>query len=143
MRTSASELFGFHANVANLPVITPPFPPFRLLSEPKQAEVGDVQEFRVGWKRAGSTWTARITRVVPGRLMEDTLVTGPFLRWRHQHRFADTGTGMARLTDVISFRLLPTSVGEFVEYFTVRPLIIGMFLYRHRKTRSILEHHKC
>lgn len=139
MRTSAKELFEFHANVANLPVITPPFPPFRLVSEPKHAEEGDAQEFRVGWDRLGSTWTARISRVVPGRLMEDTLVTGPFAKWRHQHRFVDTAPGHARLTDAISFRLLPTRAGEFVEFFTVRPMIIGMFRYRHWKTRRILE----
>ncbi len=135
------DLFEFHANVANLPVITPPFPPFQLLSEARNASEGDEQRFRLGWEKLGSTWTARLTRVEPGSLMEDTLVTGPFSRWRHQHRFTDTGPGRARLTDVISFRLLPTPVGEFVEYLTVRPLLLAMFRYRHGKTRRLLEHH--
>ena len=44
----------------------------------------------------------------------------------------------ARLTDTVSFRLLPTVVGEFVEYWTVRPALQLMFLWRHRKTRVLL-----
>ncbi len=139
--TTAHDLFEFHANVDNLPAITPPFPPFKLLSEPKRAAAGDIQLLRLGWSRLGVTWTARVERVVQDRLTEDVQVSGPFLRWRHQHQFADAGPGMAVLTDVVAFRLLPTPVGEFIEYFTVRPFILGLFRYRHRKTRALLEHH--
>ncbi len=139
---SAHELFEFHANVANLPAISPPFPPFRLLSEPKVAEVGDEQRFRVGWARFGSTWTARMGAVIPDRLTEDVLIRGPFRRWRHRHRFADSTVGKATLTDDVSFRLLPTPAGEFIEYFTVRPMLLLMFRFRHRRTSALLEHHK-
>ena len=138
---TAHELFEFHANVANLLEITPPFPPFRLLGEPKRAEVGDTQLLRLGWDRLGVTWTARVTRVVTDRLTEDVQEEGPFIAWRHQHQFVDTDPGRARLTDVVAFRILPTWAGEFIEYFTVRPVLLGLFRYRHRKTRALLEHH--
>jgi ligand-binding SRPBCC domain-containing protein len=138
---TAHELFEFHADVANLPAITPPFPPFRLLGDPKRAEVGDRQVLRLGWDRLGVTWTAKVTRVVTDRLTEDVQEEGPFIAWRHQHQFADSGPGTAVLTDVVAFRLLPSPVGEFIEYFTVRPMLLGLFRYRHRKTRTLLEHH--
>ncbi|MEO8540590.1 MAG: SRPBCC family protein [bacterium] len=141
MATTAEALFDFHADVANLPVITPPFPPFRLLSPPKASEVGDEQLLRVGWPAFGSTWTAKVVRIIPGLLTEDIQTKGPFRRWRHQHQFRDVARGRATLTDVVSFRLLPTVVGEFVEFYTVRPLLLTMFRYRHRRTRAILANH--
>ncbi|WP_322796516.1 SRPBCC family protein [Tepidiforma sp.] len=131
-------LFAFHADVRNLARISPPFPPFRLVSPPAPTREGDVQVFRLGWGPIGVDWHARITRVEEGRLIEDTHERGPFRRWRHQHRFSSEGSG-ARLTDVVAFRLLPTPVGEFLEWLLVRPALAGMFAYRHRQTRKALE----
>lgn len=74
-------------------------------------------------------------------MMEDVQERGPFRKWRHQHRVHGEGDG-ARLTDVVSFRMLPTPVGEFLEYWLVRPMLIGMFAYRHRRTRALLTHSK-
>ena len=131
------ELFEFHMNTENLAAISPPWPPFRVVSEPKRAEPGDLQVFRLGAGPVATTWEARVTRVVPGRLLEDVQETGPFRSWRHQHQFLPDGDG-AVLADVVEFRMLPTVVGEFVEYFVVRPAILGMFAWRHRRTRKLL-----
>jgi ligand-binding SRPBCC domain-containing protein len=134
----AERLFEFHADVANLGRISPPFPPFRLVAGGgAPTREGDVQVFRLGWKRVGVTWEARITRVVEGRLIEDAQVRGPFRRWRHQHRFIPAADG-AVLEDAVAFRLLPTPVGELVEWLLVRPALLGMFWWRHRKTRALL-----
>jgi ligand-binding SRPBCC domain-containing protein len=141
MPVSVDELFDFHMDAANLSAISPPFPPFQLVDATKRAEQGDLQVMRIGFGRIAVMWEARIIRVVPGRLLEDVQERGPFLKWRHQHRFAADGDE-SLLTDVVSFRLLPTLVGEFLEYLLIRPTIIGMFAYRHRKTRAILGHSK-
>lgn len=136
--TTPEALFAFHADVQNLARISPPFPPFTLVSPPTPTREGDLQVFRLGWRALGIEWRARITRVEEGRLIEDTQERGPFLRWRHQHRFLPEGSG-ARLTDVVSFRLLPTAAGEFLEWLLVRPAIATMFAYRHRVTRRALS----
>ena len=133
----AEELFEFHRDARNLGRISPPVPRFELLSEPGLSEAGDEQSFRLSIGPFGTEWNARITQLLPGRLLEDTQVSGPFLRWRHQHRVSVEGHG-SRLTDVVSFRALPTPAGEFLEFFLVRPGIKLMFLWRHRKTRSAL-----
>lgn len=135
---SPEELFAFHMDAENLPRISPPWPPFLMVSNPKATDLGDVQVFSVGPGPFAQTWQARITRLVPGRLLEDTQESGPFLRWRHQHRVSADGAG-SRLTDVVAFRLLPTPAGEFVEYFLVRPAIFAMFAWRHRRTRHLLS----
>ncbi|MES4791616.1 MAG: hypothetical protein C4321_00285, partial [Chloroflexota bacterium] len=102
------ELFEFHADVRNLAAISPPVPPFRLESEPVPTREGDVQVFRLGWRRVGVRWVARIARVVPGRLIEDVQVEGPFRRWRHQHLFLPAPGG-SWLEDRVALRLLPTA----------------------------------
>ncbi len=142
MPATAEALFEFHMDTANLERISPPFPPFRVLSPSKPAEPGDLQRFRIGAGPLARTWEARVTAVLPGRLLEDTQESGPFLRWRHQHRFRARGEAESVLTDVVAFRLLPTPAGEFLEYLFVRPAMIAMFAWRHRKTRQLLAHHK-
>jgi ligand-binding SRPBCC domain-containing protein len=141
MPVSAEVLFELHMDPANLPLISPSFPPVRLLSPPKRAEVGDLQVIRLGSERFGVTWHARITRVVPGKLLEDVQERGPYRSWRHQHRVASAPGGSV-LSDVVSFRLIPTPAGEFFDYLVVRPLLLAMFVVRHRKTRRVLKHHK-
>ena len=134
---SSDDLFEFHRDARNLTRISPPIPRFELLSEPGRSEAGNEQTFRLSIGPFGSTWNAKITRLAPGRLLEDTQTSGPFLRWRHQHRVSQDEAG-SRLTDVVAFRALPTPAGEFVEYFLVRPGIKLMFVWRHWKTRAAL-----
>lgn len=134
----AEELFAFHMNAENLAKISPPVPPFKMLSEPKVSAEGDEQVFRLGYGKLGVNWHARLTRVEPPALIEDTQERGPFLRWRHQHRVAPDGNG-SRLTDVVSFRAIPTVVGEALEYVLVRPGLWAMFFWRHRRTKQLLR----
>ncbi len=141
MPVPPAELFEFHLDAQNLIAISPRIAPMRILSEMKRAEVGDLQIMRVGLPPFESEWHARITQIRPGRMMEDVQEEGPFRKWRHQHRVNAEGEG-SRLTDVVSFRMLPTPVGEFLEYWFVRPAMLGMFAYRHRKTRTLLAHSK-
>ena len=141
MPATADELYAFHLDARNLVAISPPFPQVRLLSVPKATEAGDVQVIWLGWGRIGATWEAAVIRLVPGGLIEDIQDRGPFRRWRHQHRFSEDGEGSV-LTDVVSFRLLPTIAGEILEYFVVRPPLMAMLALRHRKTRALLGHSK-
>lgn len=134
---SPEELFEFHMDVANLEAISPPWAPVSVISEAKRAEVGDLQVFRIGAGPLIRIWEARVTRVAPGRLLEDVQESGPFRSWRHQHQFRPDGDG-AVLADVVAFRLLPTRAGEFVEWVFVRPAILAMFAWRHRQTRKLL-----
>jgi ligand-binding SRPBCC domain-containing protein len=135
---AAERLFAFHQDARNLPRITPPPLSFELLIPPAASQEGDVQLFRMGLGPFKSNWRARITRVVVPRLIEDTQEAGLFRSWRHQHRVAPEPGG-SRLTDVVSFRLLPTPAGEFIDYFAVRPALLAMFAYRHWRTRALLS----
>lgn len=131
-------LFAFHLDAKNLGRLSMPGQRFRLLSEEKTTEVGDLQILELGSGPVTMEWLAEILRCEPPHVLEDIQVRGPFRKWRHQHRVTEEAGG-ARLTDTVSFRFLPTIAGEFVEYWTVRPLMKAMFLWRHRKTRELLK----
>jgi ligand-binding SRPBCC domain-containing protein len=135
---SPQELFDFHLDVANLARISPPLPHFELLSAPGPTTVGTEQVFRLSLGPFGTTWRARILKLEPGHVLEDVQASGPFRRWRHRHEVKADGRG-SELTDVVSFRAIPTPVGEFLEYLLIRPGILAMFVWRHRKTNAILS----
>ena len=134
---SQEELFELHCDVRNLGKFSLPGQTFRLTSEPKRTEMGDMQQFDVGMGPLTTPWLAEITMFDPPRLLEDIQVSGPFRRWRHQHQVSPEGEG-SRLTDVVAFRLLPTPLGELLEWLAVRPVMMGMFWYRHRRTHALL-----
>lgn len=134
---SQEELFELHCDVRNLGRFSLPGQTFRLTSEVKRSEMGDLQTFDVGLGPLTTRWVAEITMFDPPRLLEDVQVSGPFRRWRHQHQVSAEGDG-SRLTDVVAFRLLPTPLGELIEWLTVRPVMLGMFWFRHRRTQSLL-----
>jgi ligand-binding SRPBCC domain-containing protein len=137
---SPETLFEFHMDAANLTAISPPFPPVRVEAPPGRPQPGDRQVMVIGWGRVAFRWVARIERVVEGSLLQDAQESGPFRRWQHRHRVT-AEPGGARLTDSVSFRLLPSPVGEFLEFWTVRPMLWGMFAFRHRRTRKLVVHH--
>jgi ligand-binding SRPBCC domain-containing protein len=135
---SQEALFAFHQDVRNLARISPPFPRFRLVGEPGPTVEGDRQAFVLGFGPVKRRWEARVTHVIAPRLLEDVQVSGPFRRWRHQHRCAPTGPATSTLTDVISFRLAPTPAGPFLDWLLVRPMLIAMLRFRHARTRRLL-----
>ena len=135
---SPKELFEFHLDMGNLARISPPLPRFELVRAADVTKVGDEQVFRLSLGPFGTTWHARISKVEANTMLEDVQTSGPFRRWRHQHRVTADGAG-SRLTDVVAFRAIPTPVGEFAEYLLIRPGIYAMFAWRHRRTRAILR----
>ena len=134
-------LFEFHMDVRNLTAISPPFPRVQVAAPCGRTAPGDLQEMTIGRGPLSVRWVARIERVVEGRLLEDVQERGPFRRWRHRHSVA-AAEGGSVLRDAVSFRLIPTAVGEFVEFWSVRPMLWTMFWWRHRRTRALVAHHK-
>ena len=58
---------------------------------------------------------------------------GPYVEWRHTHRFADLGDA-TMLHDRIAYRV--PGAGDLP---LATPLLAGLLWYRHRKTRAVLE----
>jgi ligand-binding SRPBCC domain-containing protein len=137
MPVPPETLFDFHHDVSNLPRISPPFPRVGVDAPDGPAKVGQVQHIRLRVGPWSVASRARITRVEPPRLIEDVQVAGTFHACRHQHSIAPERGG-SRLTDVITFRLAPTWLGQLVDRLAVRPVLWAMLWQRHRRTRAVL-----
>lgn len=127
-------VFGFHERDDALPLLTPAFPPVRLISKTPGIAAGTRVVLRVGPVR----WVALHTAYEKNRLFIDTQVEGPFAHWVHRHEFEDLGE-RTRLTDTVEFRL---PGGRFLNALLGWAAQLGlkrMFTHRHAVTKRICE----
>jgi ligand-binding SRPBCC domain-containing protein len=121
------RVFAFHERPDALELLTPPFPPVRILYKSGGIHVGARVVLRVGFTK----WVALHTAYEKDRLFIDQQVEGPFKSWVHRHEFAAV-EGKTRLTDHVEFEFPGLS-------WAVKPGLVHMFRYRHRVTRRYCE----
>ena len=109
MRTKfglVEAVFAFHEREDALLLLSPPFPPIRVVNKGAAIEAGSRVELRVGFL----PWVALHTAYQRNRLFVDQQIRGPFAKWVHRHEFEGLGD-KTRLTDRVEY-LLPG--GSFV-----------------------------
>ncbi len=129
------EVFRFHEREDALTLLTPAFPPVRVVSKTGGILPGGRVELRVGPFR----WLALHTQYEKNRLFVDEQVEGPMARWVHQHRFEPAGVGATRLTDHVEYRLPGGKLVNSLLGWTAKPGLSHMFAHRHRVTRQLCE----
>jgi ligand-binding SRPBCC domain-containing protein len=127
-------VFVFHERDDALQLLSPPFPPIRIVSKSGGLQVGARVEVRI----AGLPWTALHTAYQPNRLFVDEQIRGPFQKWIHRHEFEDLGT-KTRLTDRVEYILPGGAIVTAFFGWAVRIALRRAFVYRHRVTRRICE----
>lgn len=133
---SADETFAFHADVRNLPRLTPP-PGARLLTAPAPTRAGDVQVIEIGPRVFPVRWVAHIVAFEPPRLMIDEQRRGPFKTFRHAHIVIPDGDGSV-LVDAVEFQFFDGPGGALLDQLLVAPLLRLLFAARRRRTRALL-----
>lgn len=132
----AERTFALHADVRNMPKLTPP-PGARVLRAPTPTREGDVQVIELGPRWAAIRWVAHVTHFEPPRLMVDQQRRGPFRRFRHAHVVIPDGAHSV-LVDHVDFRLFGGPLGPLLDRLLVAPALRIMFAERHRRTRRLL-----
>jgi ligand-binding SRPBCC domain-containing protein len=128
------EVFAFHERPDALALLSPPFPPVKLVKRTGMGiEAGSRVELRVGVLR----WIAHHTQYERNRLFVDEQVAGPFAHWVHRHEFEALGQ-KTRLTDRIEFQLPGGAVGNALLGWAAQLTLRNMFAHRHRATREAL-----
>ena len=128
------QVFAFHEREDALQLLSPAFPPVRLVSRTGGIEKGARVELSVGPLQ----WIACHTDYQKNRLFVDQQTRGPFKQWVHRHIFEAVGD-QTRLTDHIEYQL---PGGWFVNAlfgWAVKPGLIQMFQHRHRVTKRLCE----
>lgn len=135
LNASVESVFRFHERPDALALLSPPFPPVRLIARHGHGlEAGTRVELRIGFVR----WVALHTAYEKNRLFVDEQIEGPFAKWIHRHEFEDVG-GRCRLTDRIEFELPGGAIVNRGLSWAVARGLRGMFDHRHRVTRTAVE----
>jgi ligand-binding SRPBCC domain-containing protein len=127
-------VFAFHRRPDALQLLTPPFPPVRVLEKTGGIENGG----RVVLSVAGMRWVAFHTDYEEDQYFVDEQREGPFQKWVHRHEFEDIGIG-TRLTDRVEYLLPGGAVVNAACAWMIKPGLYQMFAYRHRVTRRVCE----
>jgi ligand-binding SRPBCC domain-containing protein len=135
-------VWDFYADIQNLPRITPPATRVRLPDPQPRLEAG-VRFTLVLFQPPlylPMRWETVFAVVRPPTLFIDTQGSvGPFAYWRHEHLFEDLGNDRTLLRDSVTFRAPFGPAGWIADRLLIRPLLMAMFAYRHKKTREALD----
>jgi ligand-binding SRPBCC domain-containing protein len=133
---SVEKVFKFHEREDALPLLTPSFPPVRLVAKTPGIEKGTRVELKVG----PFPWIALHTDFRRNALFVDEQIQGPFAEWIHRHEFESIGDH-CRMTDRVRYRL---PGGSLVNWLLRWPVELGlrqMFSHRHAVTKRLCEDH--
>jgi ligand-binding SRPBCC domain-containing protein len=141
VRAPIDEVFAFHLDTRNAARISPRTLPVVDVRGSFPLHQGDVIEIvvRIWPTPFRQTWRIRAERVERPTLVLDTMLSGPFACWLHEHRFEDLGDGSTRLTDRIDYRLPFGVLGSLADRLLVRHLLGRTFAFRQRRSRELLE----
>jgi ligand-binding SRPBCC domain-containing protein len=127
-------VFGFHEREDALRLLSPRFPPLRVIKKTGGIEPGSKVELKIG----PFLWTARHTDFERNRLFSDEQVQGPFAKWVHRHEFEAVGRATL-LTDRVEY-LLPGGAWMNRLFGWAVQLGLGqMFRQRHQTTKRYCE----
>lgn len=136
----AADLWAWHKRPGAFQRLVPPWQDVEVLSFQDRFEAGERAELAL---RVGPTrwrWDAVLTEVTPGRGFVDVAEGGPFVSWRHVHRFVDE-IGGARLEDEITWTLPAGPLGQAVGGRYARREVERLLAFRHRRTVEDLALH--
>ena len=127
-------VFAFHEREDALRLLSPAFPPVRVLQKTGGIEPGSRVELKIG----PFYWSALHTAYEKNRFFEDQQVRGPFAKWIHRHEFEPAGEA-TRLTDRIEFNLRGGVWINHLSRWAVQLGLRQMFRERHRRTKLYCE----
>ena len=129
-----SRVFAFHEREDALTLLSPAFPPMRVIRRMGGIQSGAQVELRVGPFR----WVALHTAYERDRPFVDEQIAGPFAGWIHRHEFEDLA-GRTRLTDRLEYRLRGGALVNALCGWAVALGLSLMFAHRHRVTKRYCE----
>ncbi len=149
---SIDDVWEFHQDTKKgLLALSPPDEEIEIIrcDPPK---LGAEVELRVKTPIGRKTWVVVYTAFEPPRgsrphrvaWFVDQQVKGPLKTWKHSHWFSEgvhQGKVQTQVTDDVTYTVPFGPVGMLATKVLVRPQLVKMFEYRHRKLAELLGRH--
>lgn len=131
------EVFPFFSKAVNLEMITPPWLHFKMLdqSTPELKE-GTLVDYALRLRGMPVKCRIRVEQWQPDFFFEDSLVRGPYAKWRHSHAFEEMKGGTL-VTDRVEYRMPGGILGKFLAGPFVRRDLNRIFRYRRDKLKTL------
>jgi ligand-binding SRPBCC domain-containing protein len=135
MPASAARVYAFHEQPDALLKLIPPWERIVVLVPPRSLEAGTRVVVRQ-WIGPISVQIESVhQKCEPGRGFIDAMVSGPFRRWVHEHRFEHMSEGSSWLVDDVEYELPMDPISRPVAPLVERRLE-RLFAWRHEVTRA-------
>lgn len=132
------ETFAFFERPQNLPLITPPWLGFRILTpEPIEMARGLVLDYRVRVMGVPTHWRSLISEYEPPRSFRDVQLVGPYRLWDHRHRFR-AERGGTLIEDVVEYAPPYGPLGALLHRLAIRRQLDAIFDFRAGEIASRL-----
>ena len=137
----AADVLAWHGNPGVFERLTPPWMNVHVLDSVGGIEPGDWKRLRVGAGPIGVPWTLVHKNAEDGTGFVDEQTDGPFVSWRHEHRFLSDGPERSVLEDRITYQLPFGAVGQLVAGRQFERRLDDLFRFRHERTQADLARH--
>ena len=128
--------FAFFSDASNLEQLTPGWVQFSILTPPPLVMRAGLEiDYRIRLYGVPLAWTSRIDVWEPGQRFVDRQIAGPYLWWRHEHRFEADG-GATRVIDEVEY--LPRAARMTARI--VHRDVERIFRYRQDALQKIFNH---
>ncbi len=138
---SIEAAWDFFSQPLNLPLITPPWLDFSVISEvPDRIYAGMIISFRLRpLLGLPVTWVSEITHVREPRFFVDEQKVGPYRFWHHEHFFTQTKDSV-QVHDIVHYDPGYGVLGRFLNKNMLGERLAGIFEYRKNTLTRLFDH---
>ncbi len=139
MPASAEAVYRFHAEPDALERLTPPWEKANVVARTGGIEIpGSRVTLCVSVGPFSQDWISEHTACEPGKMFRDVMISGPFRRWEHTHRFEAETLESSWLEDRVEYEFPLGWLGKLFGGGYTRRRLEKMFAWRHNRTAEIL-----
>jgi ligand-binding SRPBCC domain-containing protein len=138
VKSPIEKVWHFYTDVKHLEIITPKEIELKIISTTNQ-NIVQGQEIWVSGRifEKRMKWHSRITFLKAHEYI-DEMLSGPFKKWRHLHRFGSIEGKQTEIIDEVDFELPYGILGKLFEGYAYKQLQ-NIFEYRKKTTVKALE----
>lgn len=130
------KVWNFYTDVGHLEVITPKKIDLTIINVTNQKIIQGQEIWlsgKIATKIRRERWHSKIMLLRPYEYV-DEMLTGPFKKWKHIHKFQSIDDKQTEVTDVVEFELPYSIIGKLFEGYAYKQL---QDLFEHRKLATI------